>query len=116
MKRECRRILFVFLPVLFRKFFQFSFIVGTFGIHAFINVKTASGFDKSKFFTTERAFSNNLLRIGFYSRESLFTYFAFDLRFLLTVIKGKVFMSCTAMRVDSTFSRINFTFMSKNRF
>lgn len=62
----------------------------TFGIHAFVNVKGASRFDKNKLFTVERTFSNNLLRIGFFSGKSLFIYFTSYLVFFLTIIKGKV--------------------------
>ena len=66
--------------------------------------------------TTIRAFTNNLLRIAFLSRESLFTDLASDLSSFIAVIVGKVFMSGTIMRAYGSFRWINLAFMSEDRF
>lgn len=65
--------------------------------------------------TTIRTFSNNLLKIAFLSRKSLFANLASDLSSFIAVIVGKIFMSSTTMRADSSFWWINLAIMSKDR-
>lgn len=56
---------------------------------------------------TIRAFTNNLLRIAFLSRKSIFTDLASDLSSFIAVIVGKILMISTAMRADGTIRRID---------